>query len=143
MSSKGLGWVYFVGMPKLRLMKIGYATNTARRLGHLQTASPFELRIEEQFVGTKTDERALQQFFRPYRYNREWFRDRNDAIYEFITEIGEWRFDAWLEHEAKHPSGRPLFRDEDPLPGLAQFPISKFVREVCSSATILEHLADA
>ena len=120
------GWVYFIAMPKIRLMKVGYATNPKQRCSVLQTGSPFDLTLEDMFVGTKADEKALHRYLEPYRYNREWFRDKNDAIYDFTTEIGEWRLDAWLEHQIK--SG-------DTETELHLFPISQFALDLEGSIT--------
>lgn len=66
-------WVYLIGSPASRLVKIGLSNNPAERLADLQVGSPVPLMILWQTQGGQGLESALHRYFRSYRAHGEWF----------------------------------------------------------------------
>ncbi len=127
MGERDTGEIYFVGISRLRLVKIGYASDVSGRLSVLQTASPFDLKLIDSFTGTKGDERAIQKFLRPHRYRREWFRAADD-VYDLVEDLADYRLGVWLEAHKNDPTY--VFAPENPWPGLENVPVSPFVKEL-------------
>lgn len=66
-------WVYLIGSPASRLVKIGVSSNPAERLADLQVGSPIPLMILWRTQGGQGLESALHRYFRNYRVHGEWF----------------------------------------------------------------------
>lgn len=78
----GDGRVYLVGADRGPL-KIGYTAGVpSKRLGDLQTGSPFKLRVYATAPGDKEDEKALHKGLRKHWLRGEWF-DRMPAAKAF------------------------------------------------------------
>lgn len=77
-----MGYVYFIGGDDTALIKIGYASNVARRLRALQTGSPVRLKVLSRFPGSQRVEKSIHRRFRDYRTHGEWFSfpDLQDAL---------------------------------------------------------------
>jgi len=65
--------VYFVQAAETLAIKIGSSTNPTRRLGNLQSASAYRLRILGTISGGRAKEMQLHREFDAYRLNGEWF----------------------------------------------------------------------
>lgn len=72
-------WVYFI-QAKPGPIKIGLARDIGRRLGALQTASPFPLELLARVHGGRPLEQALHEHFAASRLHGEWF----DATAELL-----------------------------------------------------------
>lgn len=83
--------VYLIRMVGTNLYKIGYSTDTNKRLSNLGTASPFELELVAKMPGTAADERALHQKYNKHLVRNEWFHFPNEDI--FYDDFGEWGYD--------------------------------------------------
>lgn len=69
-------------------IKIGIADDVAARLGTLQTASPYEVRLLLELGGGKRREEELHDRFRKDHLRGEWFR-ASAEIAAFITDSAE------------------------------------------------------
>lgn len=68
------GHVYFVREGKRGAIKIGWTTNSARRLMHLQIGNPRPLRFIGATIGTVNDEADWHERFAAARLTGEWFK---------------------------------------------------------------------
>ncbi|MFI1177853.1 GIY-YIG nuclease family protein [Streptomyces melanogenes] len=66
-------WVYLVGSPHMRIVKIGTSSAPQTRLRDLQTGSPVRLHLLWTTPGGPDLEAALHAHFSPYRVHGEWF----------------------------------------------------------------------
>ncbi|MDC2951050.1 GIY-YIG nuclease family protein [Streptomyces heilongjiangensis] len=66
-------WVYLIGSPDTRPVKIGVSNDPTARLADLQTGSAARLMILWQTPGGQALESALHAYFAPYRTHGEWF----------------------------------------------------------------------
>lgn len=67
-------FVYFIGDPRRKVVKIGVSTDVSRRLTAIQTGYPYPLSILCVIPGDEVLESELQRIFAPMRTNGEWFR---------------------------------------------------------------------
>lgn len=67
-------FVYFIGDPRRKVVKIGVSTDVGRRLTSIQTGYPYPLSILCVIPGDEVLESELQRIFSPLRTNGEWFR---------------------------------------------------------------------
>ncbi len=67
-------FVYFIGDPRRKVVKIGVSTDVGRRLTAIQTGYPYPLSILCVIPGDEVLESELQRIFSPLRTNGEWFR---------------------------------------------------------------------
>ena len=74
-------WVYLVGSPLTRPVKIGVAKNAESRLDDLRVGSPVPLHLIWKARGGRALESSLHDFFAPYRIHGVWFDfvDENPA----------------------------------------------------------------
>lgn len=68
------GFVYFIINEEYKICKIGYSVSPANRLKHLQTSSPYLLKIQKTVVGDIQMERLFHKIYKDYRLEGEWFR---------------------------------------------------------------------
>jgi hypothetical protein len=83
------GFVYFIQQDVTQAVKIGYSGSVRgiqQRLTHLQTASPYGLRVLCHTPGEATVERALHRRFRQHRIAGEWFSPAEDLM-AFIANV--------------------------------------------------------
>ena len=66
-------WVYLIGSPVIRPVKIGVSNEPEARLEDLQTGSPVPLHLLWKTPGGQALESALHAYFEPYRTHGEWF----------------------------------------------------------------------
>lgn len=66
-------WVYLIGSPDVRTVKIGVSDEPEARLEDLQTGSPVRLLLLWKTPGGQGLESALHAYFAPYRVHGEWF----------------------------------------------------------------------
>ncbi|MEV4441331.1 GIY-YIG nuclease family protein [Streptomyces sp. NPDC049577] len=66
-------WVYVVGSPAARAVKIGVSNDPRARLADLQVGSPVPLLLLWKTPGGQGLESALHAYFAPYRTHGEWF----------------------------------------------------------------------
>lgn len=66
-------WVYLIGSPRARVVKIGVSNAPEARLQELQTGSPVALRLLWKKPGGQALESALHAYFGTYRAHGEWF----------------------------------------------------------------------
>lgn len=71
MPSKG--FVYVIHAVGTNRIKIGYSAEPEKRLLHLQTGSPFELRLLGKWPGTVEGEQRAHRILAKYRCSGEWF----------------------------------------------------------------------
>lgn len=67
------GWIYFIQVGTDGPIKIGYAGDVKRRLGELQLANPFELRLVRAVRGNVLLERQIHAIYAHARLRGEWF----------------------------------------------------------------------
>lgn len=74
-------WVYLIGSPDVRMVKIGMSADPKVRLEDMQTGSPVRLHLLWQTPGGRALEAALHAYFAAYRTHGEWFDfgDENPA----------------------------------------------------------------
>lgn len=73
--------VYAIGTIGGKLVKIGYGTQVAKRLGVLRAASPLPLTLLWHTAGPRALEQHLHRVFRDRRRHAEWFEFREaDAL---------------------------------------------------------------
>ncbi|CAL9618037.1 hypothetical protein SUDANB58_05768 (plasmid) [Streptomyces sp. enrichment culture] len=89
-------WVYVVGAAEMRPVKIGSAFDVERRLGNMQVASPYALRVLWRFqVSSRSVEKALHDHLRPYWVRGEWFdfgeQDPVAMVAGSAVALGHWR----------------------------------------------------
>jgi hypothetical protein len=73
--------VYFIG-PDHGPVKIGLTTNVSQRLDHLQTGSPYELKVLAVVPAGRSLERAYHDSFDRHRLRGEWFERAPDILDE-------------------------------------------------------------
>lgn len=87
-ASKWLGHsgpvVYFIGSMRGELVKIGYATDLANRMRHLQTGSPVKLEVLAAVIGGIGLEREYHRRFAEFREHGEWFRRTPEVRAEIL-----------------------------------------------------------
>lgn len=66
-------WVYLIGSPVVRSVKIGVAKDPDARLNELRTGSLVPLQLIWKTRGGRALESELHQYFAPYRTHGEWF----------------------------------------------------------------------
>lgn len=72
---KPIDGIYFIRCETERLVKIGYASDIARRFSQLQVASPHRLEIIGVMVHyDRSNEKQLHEYFAGHRVRGEWFR---------------------------------------------------------------------
>lgn len=67
--------IYAIGRADTREIKIGRASDVARRMKELQTAHGEPLQLLVWFRGTPCDERELHHYFGDHHKLGEWFHD--------------------------------------------------------------------
>lgn len=86
-AAGGDGFVYlvrmFTGDESADPVKIGFATNVARRLEGLQTGNPCQLVLVGAFRASKRDEAAMHSTTSARRIRGEWFAP-NDPIHMLV-----------------------------------------------------------
>lgn len=82
-------WVYLIGSPSARPVKIGVAKSVETRIAELQIGSPLPLQLIWKTRGGRSLERALHERFAPYRIHGEWFDfgDENPAAVVASTAV--------------------------------------------------------
>lgn len=66
-------WVYLIGSPDVRSVKIGVSNEPEARLEDLRTGSPVVLHLLWKTPGGQALESALHAYFAAYRTHGEWF----------------------------------------------------------------------
>lgn len=66
--------IYFIRLPGIDAVKIGYAKVFERRLSELQAAQPVRFEVIRKIEGPAWVERWFHTEFRDHRIEREWFR---------------------------------------------------------------------
>lgn len=81
------GHVYFVETEGTSpvLVKIGYSTNVAERLGHIRTACPFPLKFWFAVEGEFELEKMFHERFEADHWHGEWFV-KSEVMTQFIAE---------------------------------------------------------
>jgi len=77
------GEIYFIQVGEDGPIKIGFATDTKKRMKDLQASSPTELRILGKFKGSMRDEKKTHEKFKKFWLRNEWF-ECNPQLIEFI-----------------------------------------------------------
>ncbi|WP_406425660.1 GIY-YIG nuclease family protein [Streptomyces sp. NBC_00842] len=72
-SRKSKRWVYLIGSPVSRAVKIGVSNDPDARRADLQVGSPVPLMVLWKTRGGQALESALHDYFAPYRTQGEWF----------------------------------------------------------------------
>lgn len=82
--------IYFIQSELGGPIKIGRATDLAKRLVGLATGRPDTLTVLASFSGTVADERTLHSRLAPYRAKGEWFQDCPEvlAVVSYAAEHG-------------------------------------------------------
>lgn len=84
------GQIYFVQSETTLAIKIGFSTNTKKRLKALQTGSADKLSLlGVRHYSTMADERALHHKFRKDRVGGEWFRPTPELLRYIKKASGE------------------------------------------------------
>jgi len=83
------GYVYFVRIGVFGPIKIGFATNVKKRLYHLQTGCPEELRLLCSIKTNIKTEREIHFAFRDINIRGEWFHPTQKLLDYISTEIKE------------------------------------------------------
>lgn len=81
-------------MKRTRLIKIGFATDVDNRVAALQTATPFDIELEEWFTASRESERRLHRLLKRHQYRREWYRGW-ETVNAVIEEIDRGRIEQW------------------------------------------------
>ncbi len=92
-------WVYFIQCAVTKAIKIGWATDTRRRMTELQTGSASKLSLLVAVSGDERLESALHAEFKHLRLGGEWFRPYPELIR---------RIDALARHDAGLDSVRKV-----------------------------------
>jgi len=79
-------WVYVIGSPVVRPVKIGVSDDPEKRLSDLQTGSPVPLVLLWQVHGGQRLEAMLHERFATYRTHGEWFDFGDDDPVLTVTE---------------------------------------------------------
>jgi hypothetical protein len=66
-------WVYLIGSPQARPVKIGSSFDPDSRLADLQVGSPVPLHVLWKTQGPRALEKSLHEYFAPYRSHGGWF----------------------------------------------------------------------
>ena len=82
-EEKDMGYVYFAQMHRVGPIKIGFARNVKKRIGHLQTHSPFEIVLIHKTPSTVKEEKQVHEKFSKWRIRGEWFHP-SDEIFDYI-----------------------------------------------------------
>ncbi|MEW2463120.1 GIY-YIG nuclease family protein [Microbacterium sp. NPDC047426] len=69
----GERYIYLIGSPVIRQVKIGLSDAPTRRATALQTGSPVQLLVILAIPGGPVLERMLHDYFKAYRTHGEWF----------------------------------------------------------------------
>jgi hypothetical protein len=99
-SSKDQGSIYFISIPRLDLIKVGFATDLRLRLAGIKTASPFDLQLVASYRGRRDDEQRAHRLLKPHRYKREWFRYHDD-VDALIYDMYDYRLVVAAEIEER------------------------------------------
>lgn len=70
------GWIYVIQSGEF--IKIGFATDVAKRVRGLETGSPHPIAVLHEMRGTLEDEARFHGRFASYRVRGEWFRKDGD-----------------------------------------------------------------
>lgn len=107
-------WVYFLEAEGTDLVKIGYATNAARRLSGHAAACPVPLKVLGTTLGGRSKEAEFHELLSDYRHHGEWFRkspfletivaalDRPPALVAAVERRQEYLM-AYLEKNFQKP----------------------------------------
>lgn len=68
-----IGHIYFITNPEAETVKIGYATDTNRRLESLQTGNHVKLLMYSAFPGSVQVERIIHRAVKEFKIINEWF----------------------------------------------------------------------
>jgi hypothetical protein len=79
-AGKRKGYVYFARAVTTGMIKIGFSSNPWARISELQTGSADVLELASVVPGTREDEAALHERFKPHRVNREWFSPAPELV---------------------------------------------------------------
>lgn len=83
-----LGWIYFVEASPDSPIKVGWASDIAKRVAALQTAHWQELRVVGQVPGDQPAEAEAHYELRPHRLRGEWFeREAALALLERLQSV--------------------------------------------------------
>lgn len=66
-------WVYVIGVPGSKVVKIGVARDVESRLRGIQNGNPAKLEVLWRTPGSYELEKKLHRKFRPFRVQGEWF----------------------------------------------------------------------
>lgn len=72
--------VYFVQAGENGPIKIGYASDVAKRIGHLQTSAPDRLCVLSVMDGGEAEEKALHAELAAHRRLGEWFNPTAEVL---------------------------------------------------------------
>jgi hypothetical protein len=75
------------------IVKIGFTSSNktlAKRIKILQTGSPFELKVESKFSGSRLKERYLHDQCKVRHMHGEWFRLTKDEVKRFTIKYKDW-----------------------------------------------------
>jgi len=73
-KSERKSYIYFIASRELKMVKIGYTFNIAKRFGEIQQACPVPLFIPIVIKGGKKKEKELHIRFSEHHSHREWYR---------------------------------------------------------------------
>lgn len=86
MGQAGEGFVYFIESSDGRSVKIGHATNVAKRLMALRTGCP-DFKALGYIQGDRRREMEIHSQLGSYRWHGEWFTNTQE-VREFISALG-------------------------------------------------------
>ena len=85
--------IYVIRMGIDDIVKIGFTSSKktlAKRIKMLQTGSPFELRVESQFGGSRLKERYLHDQCKARHMHGEWFRLTKEEVKRLTIKYKDW-----------------------------------------------------
>ena len=77
-----MGTIYFVSYHDGGPIKIGYTTNLNERMRHLQTASPYDMKLLAKVSGDTLVERWFHAEFAEHNLRGEWFEPAQPILDE-------------------------------------------------------------
>ena len=77
------GYIYFMQIEPLGPIKIGISNNPHKRLYHINTSSPYPVKLLYFTPGNMNDEKSIHRNFIEYRIRNEWFHP-HESIFKMI-----------------------------------------------------------
>lgn len=82
-------FVYLIGAPEVRRLKIGFSNGVEHRFKQIAGASPVEIYLLCSIRGTEADEFALHERFSDLHCIGEWFEWDEAILAHFESVVGE------------------------------------------------------